>query len=229
MAETHSTPGPTPAPASRPVGTPLYEPVVRLGTPPLSQPGLSPGAIASRVNHPVLLPDATDIDDEVIAPQPAPAQLPVAAPTTIVAPRPQPKVRWYAYAASGIAGAVLVTAMYGLLGSRGGSSGSRGGSDSAPGGAAASDTALFDRRADTLALAIAAFSVRANMFETRRMPCSGLARGLTQVEDAWLGYNMARKEMLAASDPARDARDKTLYADVRAVEVRFERSSCSRP
>jgi len=34
---------------------------------------------------------------------------------------------------------------------------------------------------------------------------------------------------MAASDPARDARDKSLYADVRGVEVRFERSSCARP
>jgi hypothetical protein len=52
---------------------------------------------------------------------------------------------------------------------------------------------------------------------------------LAQVEDGWLAYNMARKDLMAGSDPARDARDKSLYADVRAVEVRFERSSCARP
>jgi hypothetical protein len=223
MAETHSAPG------SRPSGAPPYEPVVRLGMPLPPQPALSPGAIPSRVTHPVLLPDDTDVDDEMTVPQPVAVPAPVATPTTIVAPRPAPKVHWYAYAASGVAGAVLVTALYGLLGSRSSPSGNRAGSDSAPGGAAVADTALFDRRADTLALAISAFSMRANMYETRRMPCSGLARGLTQVEDAWLGYNMARKEMLTASDPGRDARDKSLYADVRTVEVRFERSSCKRP
>ena len=67
------------------------------------------------------------------------------------------------------------------------------------------------------------------MFDTRRMPCSGLARGLAQVEDAWLGYNLARRDLLAGSDPGRDARDKRLYADVRGVEVKFERTSCPRP
>jgi len=124
---------------------------------------------------------------------------------------------------------VLVTALYGLLGSRPTSSGGRAGSDSAPGGVPVSDTALLDRRADTLALAISAFTMRASMYDSRRMPCSGLARGLAQVEDGWLWYNMARKDLLASSDPARDARDKSLYADVRVVEVRFERSSCARP
>jgi hypothetical protein len=149
---------------------------------------------------------------------------------------PVPKPHWYralarptAYAASALAGALLVTGLYGLLGSRSASSGGRSGSDSAPVGASLSDTALLDRRADTLALAISAFTMRASMFDSRRMPCSGLARGLAQVEDGWLSYNLARKDLMASSDPARDARDKSLYADVRTVEVRFERSSCARP
>jgi hypothetical protein len=67
------------------------------------------------------------------------------------------------------------------------------------------------------------------MFDTRRMGGPGLARGLLQVEDGWLAYNMARKDLMAGSDPARDARDKSLYADVRTVEARFERSACARP
>lgn len=91
-----------------------------------------------------------------------------------------------------------------------------------------SDTLALDRRADSLALALSAFSMRATMYDTRRMPCSGLERGLTQVENAWLSYNMVRKELMTV-DPARDARDKNLYADVRTMEARFERSSCSRP
>lgn len=228
MADMHPA---SPASGARPGGAggsaPPYEPVVRLGTPP--QP--TTGATPSRVNHPVLLPDNSDDDDEVAPSQATPNVAAFTATVTAPAARPAPKFQWYAYVASGIVGAVLVTAIFGLLGSRSGLSGNRSGSDAAAAGGAlsASDTAGLDRRADTLALAIAAFGMRANMFDTRRMPCSGLARGLTQVEDAWLGYNMARKNMLATSDAARDARDKSLYADVRAVEVRFERSSCTRP
>jgi len=119
-----------------------------------------------------------------------------------------------------------VTVLYGILGSRAAATGGRAGSDPP---VSVSDTALLDRRADTLALAISAFSMRAGMYDSRRMPCSGLARGLAQVEDGWLAYNLARKDLMAATDLARDARDKGLYADVRAVEVRFERSSCARP
>ena len=208
MPEMHPVTGP------RPAGAPPYEPVVRLGMPPV-------GGQASHPNHPVLLPDPEADDD--VAPPP---------PSTRVLPKPH----WYralarptAYAASALAGAVLVTALYGLLGSRSAASGGRAGSDSALGGVPVSDTALLDRRADTLALAISAFTMRASMYDSRRMPCSGLARGLAQVEDGWLSYNIARKDLMAGSDRARDARDKSLYADVRAVEVRFERSSCARP
>jgi len=212
MAETHPVGGP------RPVAAPPYEPVVRLGTPAVSGPG------GIHPNHPILLPEP-DTDDDI-----APS-----APHTRSSPPALVKPHWYralarptAYIASGIAGAVLVTVLYGVLGSRTAATGGRAGSGS-PGGASVSDTALLDRRADTLALVISAFSMRAGMYESRRMPCSGLARGLTQVEDGWLAYNLARRDLMAASDPARDTRDKSLYADVRAVEVRFERSSCARP
>jgi hypothetical protein len=208
MPETQPVTGP------RPAGAPPYEPVVRLGTPIIGGP-------ASHPNHPVLLPDP-DADDDVAPPAPS--------------SRGVPKPHWYralarptAYLASAVAGAVLVTVAYGLLASRSASSGGRPGADSAPGGVLVSDTATLDRRADTLSLAISAFTMRASMYDSRRMPCSGLARGLAQVEDGWLSYNMARKDLMAGSDRARDARDKGLYADVRAVEVRFERSSCARP
>lgn len=191
MPETHPVTG------SRPAGAPPYEPVVRLGT-----PAVSGGGPASHPNHPVLLPDP-DTDDDV-APRPP-------SPST----RPASKVHWYralarptAYAASALAGAVLVTALYGLLGSRSASSGGRAGSDAASGGAPVSDTAMLDRRADTLALVISGFTMRAGMYDSRRMPCSGLARGLAQVEDSWLSYNIARKDLMASSDPTRDARDK---------------------
>ena len=204
-------------PDTHPVINP-HEPVVRLGTPPSIAPG------ASHPNHPVLLPEA-DADDDVAPNLPAPR----------VSPPVAAKPHWYralvrptAYVASALAGAVLVTVLYGILGSRAATNG-HSGSDAAPGGLVVSDTATLDRRADTLALAISAFTMRASMYDSRRMPCSGLARGLAQVEEGWLVYNIARKDLMAGSDPARDSRDKRLYADVRAVELRFERSSCARP
>jgi len=185
-------------------------------------PSIAPGA--SHPNHPVLLPEA-DADDDVVPSLPAPrVSLPVAATPHWY----RALVRPTAYVASALAGAVLVTVLYAILGSRAATNG-HSGSDAAPGGLVVSDTATLDRRADTLALAISAFTMRASMYDSRRMPCSGLARGLAQVEDGWLGYNIARKDLMAGSDPARDSRDKRLYADVRAVELRFERSSCARP
>ena len=188
----------------RPLAAKAFEPATRFPSP-------TPAGVASRS---VLFPEA-DPEDEPHAPhQPR---------------RFQRFRRPVAYVASAVAGAVLVTAIYGLIGPRPGASGARAGSDSARAGSTINDTAVLDHRADTLALALSAFDLRVRMFDTRRMLCPGLAQGLRQVEDGWLSYNMARKDLMAASDPARDARDKSLYADVRAVEVRFERSSCARP
>jgi len=197
---------------------PVVNPAGRLGTPPSSATG------AGHPNHPVLLPEA-EADDDVVPSLPPPR----------VSPPLAAKPHWYralirptAYIASALAGAVLVTVLYGILGSRAATNG-HSGSDAAPGGLAVNDTAALDRRADTLALAISAFTMRASMYDSRRMPCTGLARGLSQVEDGWLAYNLARKDLMAGSDAARDSRDKSLYADVRAVELKFERSSCARP
>ena len=205
----------TPATSLRPtVGTPVYEPVGRAGVP------AAAGMPVSHPNHPVLLP----VDDGEDDPLPLPP------------PRLAPASRWYdglakpsAYVASGLAGAVLVTAIYGLLGSRSPTAGNRNADATAAGAAVAGDTTTLDRRADSLSLAIEAFALRTRMFETRRMPCTGLARGLQQVEDGWLNYNIARKGVPAGTDPARDARDRDLYTNVRNVELRFERSSCQRP
>ena len=136
-----------------------------------------------------------------------------------------------AYVASALSGAVLVVALSRVLGgsnvppNTGGPRSGSGADLTVP----ASAAAALDRRADSLALALSTFTIRASMYDSRRLPCSGLARGLTQVEDGWLAYNLARKDVMAVPDPGRDARDKRLYADVRAVEVRFERSSCARP
>ena len=67
------------------------------------------------------------------------------------------------------------------------------------------------------------------MFDAKQMTCPGLQRGLQQVEDNWLAYNIARRETLAPFDGQREDRDRKLYADVRTVERRFERSGCPRP
>jgi hypothetical protein len=191
----------------RPVAAQGFEPATT------RRPSPVPPSATARENRAVLFPEADPLDE----------------------PQPEKQRRFkgiakpVAYVACALAGAVLVTAIYGLIGPRTGASNSRTGADSAPAGSAVSDTAVLDRRADTLALAVSAFDMRARMFDTRRMGCPGLARGLLQVEDGWLAYNMARKDLMAGSDPARDARDKSLYANVRTVEARFERSACARP
>ena len=93
----------------------------------------------------------------------------------------------------------------------------------------ASPEARLDRAADTLALAIAAFDLRARLFASRQMECPELARGLVLVEERWTTYNAVRKDASTALDSARTARDRNLYADADAVERRFERSRCPRP
>jgi len=205
-----------PPPPSRKGGLVVSEPGPTTGMRPTVGTGLRP-------SHPILLPEA-DIDDEAV-------DLP-AAPSA--APQPRVSVlaklaRPVAYIASGIAGAVFVVVIYGLLGSRVDSAGSRTRDDATPGVIAASNLAALDSRADSLTLVIAAFTMRSRMYDSRRMGCAGLSRGLQQVEDAWLSYNLARKETSGTTDSARDTRDRALYADVRNVELRFERSSCTRP
>ncbi|HYL20990.1 MAG TPA: hypothetical protein VEU74_04455 [Gemmatimonadales bacterium] len=95
--------------------------------------------------------------------------------------------------------------------------------------AAATPEARFDRAADTLALAVAAFDLRARLFASRQMQCPELARGLVLVEERWTSYNAARKDGGTTLDSARTARDRNLYADADEVERRFERSGCPRP
>ena len=96
-------------------------------------------------------------------------------------------------------------------------------------GAAATPEARLDRAADTLALAIAAFDLRARLFASRQMQCPELARGLVLVEERWTSYNAARKDGGTSLDSARTTRDRSLYADADGVERRFERSGCPRP
>src|SRR3989442_8595429 len=113
----------------RPVPAKAYEPATRFPPP-------TRGGVAGRS---VLYPEA-DPEDEPHAPhQPR---------------RFQRFRRPVAYVASAVAGAVLVTAIYGLIGPRPGASGARAGSDSARAGSTINDTAGFDPPADTLALAL---------------------------------------------------------------------------
>lgn len=210
LAEPASTDGPKPTM----LGWRNYrtsEPVVRSAAP-------QTVAVVERVNPPVLFPEIDD--DETLA--------------------RAPKVPWYRpllrpaiYAACVLGGGLLVAALSALMAgnastgrSRAGDGAGSGEPDVTPPAAA---VAVLDRRADTLALALSAFDDRTRMYEARQMTCAGLSRGLQQVEDGWLGYNIARKETLAPFDAQREARDQSLYAGVRAVERRFERSGCSRP
>jgi hypothetical protein len=193
------------------------ESVTPLGAAPLT------AAADLRINNrPVLVPDIDP--DEDPAPQPI-----------VVGAKPQwhrSLLRPALYGAAALAGAILVGAVSALRGGSDGAAGSRagiGGSDPAGTGSAALVTAVLDRRADTLSLALTAFDDRARMFDAKQMTCAGLSRGLQQVEDSWLSYNMARRDVLAPFDGQREGRDRELYADVRSVERRFERSGCERP
>jgi hypothetical protein len=87
----------------------------------------------------------------------------------------------------------------------------------------------LDRAVDTLALALAAFDLRARLVASRQMQCPELARGLVLVVERWTAYDAVRKDGGVALDSARTARDRALYADVDAVERRFEASRCPRP
>ncbi|HEX4601149.1 MAG TPA: hypothetical protein VH116_07140 [Gemmatimonadales bacterium] len=88
--------------------------------------------------------------------------------------------------------------------------------------------ARLDAATDTLALAVAAFDIRAQLFDRRQMACPELARGLVEMESRWIVYNVARKGAFAL-DSVRRVRDRGAYNDVHTVERRFERSGCPRP
>jgi hypothetical protein len=191
------------------------EPVARFGA---AVTEMSSERINSR---PLLVPEA-DTDEDM--------------PTPMVAPAPARKrfLKPAIYVACALGGAVLVAAMSAIISSGDASSTTRGGGSNGKGSAAEQGSAviaaaLLDRRADTLALALTAFEDRARMFDSKQMTCAGLQRGLKQVEDNWLSYNIARRETLAPFDGQREERDRTLYADVRTAERQFERSGCVRP
>src|SRR2546425_11491631 len=135
----------------RPVAAKAFEPATRFPSP-------TPAGVVGRS---VLFPEA-DPEDEPHAPhQPR---------------RFQRFRRPVAYVASAVAGAVLVTAIYGLIGPRPGASGARAGSDSARAGSTINDTAALGPRADTPALALSAFGLRGRIVGTRRLLLPRLAQ-----------------------------------------------------
>lgn len=133
--------------------------------------------------------------------------------------------RWAAYGAVGVLAVAGLLRLYAALASPA----APGSSPGTPGAVAATALERLDRAADTLALAIAAFDLRARLFASRQMQCPELGRGLIPVEERWTTYNSVRKEGGAPLDSARTARDRALYTDVDGVERRFERSACTRP
>jgi hypothetical protein len=95
--------------------------------------------------------------------------------------------------------------------------------------AAATPFARFDRLSDSLARAVRNFQDRARLFASGQMDCGGLATGLVAVDNLWITYNTERKARLASFDPARVARDQSLWASVDSVSRRFDNSGCPRP
>jgi hypothetical protein len=135
--------------------------------------------------------------------------------------------RWAAYAAAGVLAVAGLFRLYSALASPVSTAASPGAP--APAAVAVAPLKNVDRAADTLALAIAGFDLRAQLFASRQMHCPELARGLVLVEMRWTSYNSVRKDSGVALDSARTARDRALYSDVDGVERRFERSACPRP
>ena len=138
-----------------------------------------------------------------------------------------PIARWAAYATAGVLAVIGLVRLYLTLASPVSTTAAP--SAGAPAAVTVMPLAHVDRAADTLALAIAGFDLRAQLFASRQMHCPELARGLVLVEARWTTYNSMRKESGLSLDSARTARDRALYSDVDGVERRFERTACPRP
>ncbi len=132
---------------------------------------------------------------------------------------------WVAYATAGVLAVAGLFRLYSALASPTSPAPSQG----PPEAVAVTPQTRLDLAADTVALAIAAFDLRAQLFASRQMQCPELARGLVSVEERWTAYNSVRRDGGAPPDSARAARDRALYTDVDGVERRFERSACPRP
>ncbi|HXL34252.1 MAG TPA: hypothetical protein VN953_04985, partial [Gemmatimonadales bacterium] len=92
---------------------------------------------------------------------------------------------WAAYATAGVLAVAGLFRLYSALASPT----SPGPSQGPPEAVAVTPQTRLDLAADTLALAIAAFDLRAQLFASRQMQCPELARGLVSVEQRWTAYN----------------------------------------
>src|SRR2546421_480781 len=172
---------------------------------------------SDRVSNPRL-----DVQPRLLFPDDVQESVPGAAPSPARQHRVARVARLAGYGALGLfAGAVLFNVYHALASGRGPV---KAGPVAAP-----SPRERVDRMADTVALAIGAFDLRARLFDGRKMACADLARGLVDLEERWTSYNAARKDDAGALDSVRNVRDRSLYSDVDAVERRFERSKCARP
>lgn len=77
--------------------------------------------------------------------------------------------------------------------------------------------------------AVLGYQERARLFDSRRMTCADLGRGLTQVDEAWARYNVGKRSRITPLGPQAQRRDEALYRDVREVEQHFAASGCPRP
>lgn len=172
------------------------------------------------------------LSTDVAPPPAAMEQPPLLFPDEDVEPAAPPAVSSRLRAASKpvaraarVAAVGLVTAGALFGGYRALGSGTAGGATGPP----LSAVATLDRLADTVAFAAAAFDVRMRLYESRKMGCTDLARGLIELEARWIAHNSARRVAVSTPDSARAVRDRRMNADVGAVERRFARTGCPRP
>lgn len=203
--------------------------------PPPVSPGPRPGALTG-------LPLIHEVPAVAAPAEPSPAPVPpprrpAASPRSSPVPppareprpsrqlsRPRPSGSWRIVGLTTLvlAGVVVGAWKTGLIPLTRGSAASP--PDAAPPGADA-----FDRLADSVVRAVADYGERARLFDTRRMGCDGLQRGLVGVEQGWIAYSARGKARVPVLDAARAQRDRTLYASVDSVDRHFQGSQCERP
>ncbi len=177
------------------------------------------GVMPAKAAPPLLLfPDEGDLDTDALT---APARR-----RSLLAP----VARVARFGAVGIVAGGALFGAYRVLAPE--PEGARGGGRGGPTAALVSAAVMRDRSgrlADSVAFAVTAFETRVRLFDGRKMVCSDLARGLTELESRWTAHNAARKAGAATLDSAQIARDRRLYADVGAAERGFARTGCPRP
>lgn len=199
--------------------------------PPPAEPSERPSQLHARFIHPAAFtpPPVTDGDDEVVF---------IGGPPPSV-PRLTGELVWQATAhwgrwgrAASIAGLALMVGfmLYGIYAlAVGGSPAPPVMVTAPPVAAPAASTSPEQAELET---AMRGFADAERMFGTGQGTCDVLARNLVRVEEAWLGYNTARRNAAGSSSnlaAAAAGDDAPLVAAVDSVETRFERLQCPRP